>query len=149
MPNDVRLSRAQKCDLLRMAAAAFVSTGFFVMSLMLPHGNRAVPTQTAAAGEPAVVVATRVASADINREVGPAAPPRTRRHARAMTMVKTPSQKRVQRVANLKRVANRGEADGSAVRGAATAAGRKVARLITGDGRYSIRPFPSVTTTGS
>jgi hypothetical protein len=148
MPNDVRLSRAQKCDLLGMAAAAFVSTGFFVM-LMLPHGNRAVPTQTAAAGGPAMVVATRVASADINREEGPAAPPRTRRHARAMTMVKTPSQPRVQRVANLKHVANRGEADGSAVRGAATAAGRKVARLITGDGRYSIRPFPAVTTTGS
>jgi hypothetical protein len=149
MPNDVRLCRAQKCDLLRISAAAFVSTGFFVMSLVLAHENRAAPTQAAVAGEPAAVVATRVDAADSNREVRPAAPARTRRHARATTMVKTQSRPRVERVVNLKHVANRGDADGSAVRAAAAPVGRKVARLITGDGRYSIRPFPSVTTTGS
>ena len=147
MPNDVRLCRAQKCDLLRMAAAAFVSTGFFVMALILAHGNRAAPTQTAAAGEPAAVVAT-VAAPDIKREVRPAAPARTRRHARATTMVKTQLQPRVERIANLKGVANRGDGDRSAVRAAAMPVGRKVARLITGDGRYSIRPFPSVATSG-
>jgi hypothetical protein len=149
MSHDVRLCRAQKCDLLRMAAAAVVSTGFFVMSLILAHGNRAAPTQPAAAGEPAAVVATRVAAPDINREVRPAVPARLRRHARTPTMVKTPLQPRVERLANLRSVANRGDGDGSAVRAAAMPVGRKVARLITGDGRYSIRPFPSVSTTGS
>jgi hypothetical protein len=149
MPNDVRLCRAQKCDLLRMAAAAFVSTGFFVMSLILAHGDRAAPAQSVAAREPAAVVATRVAAPDINREVRPAAPARTRRHARATTMVKTQRQPRAERTANLKRVTSRGDGDRSVVRAAAMPVGRKVARLITGDGRYSIRPFPSVATSGS
>lgn len=148
MPNDVRLSRAQKCDLLRMAAAAFVSTGFFV-SLILAHGNRAAPAQTVAAREQAAVVATRVAAPDINREVRPAAPARTRGHARATAMVKTQLRPRVERIANLKGVPNRGDGGRSAVRAAAMPVGRKVARLITGDGRYSIRPFPSVATSGS
>jgi hypothetical protein len=149
VPNDVRLCRAQKWDLLRMSAAALVSTGFFVLSLVFSHQNRVVPAQAAVAGEPPAAVAMPVVAVEMNREVHPAVPARTRHHARATTIGKTWPEPRVERAATLKHVASRGDAHGLAAGVAAMPIRRKVARLITGDGRYSIRPFPSVTTTGS
>jgi hypothetical protein len=149
MPSEVRLTRAQKWDLLRMSGAAVVSTVFFAVPMFLARPNVARPEarpalqvasmmpDAVAAGNPdsflpanapntvSVVTSTEVAAVTTPVLQPPAAAPRQRASGGTV------------------------EARASGNAPAATPFGRRLARLIAGKGRYGVRPFPSVSTSGS
>ena len=156
MPSEVRLTRAQKWDLLRMSGAAVVSTVFFTVPMFVARPTVARPDprpgvevaslmpEPVAAGKPdtllpasgpdpvspdtvSVVRSTETAVVTTPALQSPAAPPRRRAPAgviQARARVTAPAS-------------------------APAPLGRRLARLIAGTGRYGIRPFPSVSTSGS
>ena len=154
MPSEVRLTRAQKRDLLRMSGAAVVSTVFFAVPMFSTRPSVARPETrvpimmpnvmpgAVAVGKPdthlpvsaldtvsldtvSVVTSTEVAAVS-TPVLRPSAPAPRRRPA------VEPVQARARPTAP-----------------AATPLGRRLARIIAGDGRYGVRPFPSVGTSGS
>jgi hypothetical protein len=126
----VHFSRAQKWDLFRMTAAAVVSTGFFAAPVVFSDRNDAAPPAAVApAAEPqqrVELVTTDVIATATTPELQL---PSSRRVARAGPA--TRSHPRVQR-ASLRLAHNQKRFP------------RRVARLIAGDGRYTVRPFPTV-----
>jgi hypothetical protein len=145
MSDWAQLSRAQKWDLMRMAGASIVSTAFFILPLALSHPPAATPL--------ASVATTGTSGVDVtvsNRAVHvPTTELQTRRPLlrrdlarRSGTQPDAPSlrvgvepESRVQR-------------NGLAA-SASAPLHRKLARFIAGNGRYSVRPFPTVALGGS
>ncbi len=121
----VHFSRAQKWDLFRMTAAALVSTGFFATPVMFSDRGHAVPTPAVAApaAQRVELVTTDVIATVTTPELQLPAP-RVVRAAAA-----TRSRPRAQRTS--------GKLAQHLFPG-------RVARLIAGDGRYAVRPFPTV-----
>lgn len=121
MSHWVQLSRAQKWDLIRMAAAAVLSIVFLTLPLMLPH-QAAAPAAAAPAAElvPRVAVIVRDQAAPVEApKLGPARFPHraasTRRQPSGVSAAAKPIPHR-----------------------------SRFARFVAGDGRYSVRPFPTV-----
>jgi hypothetical protein len=152
MPSEVRFSRAQKWDLLRMSAAAVASTVFFTVPLFLVRANPA--TQPAApspatAPAPAVVAdlappsatTAEIASPPVANTVSvvtstefavaskPALQP-ARPHARA------------QRAPELRARANVSASP------AQPSFKRRLVRFFSGIGKYTVKPFPTVNIKG-
>ena len=148
MPSEVRLTRAQKRDLLRMSGAAVVSTVFFAVPMFLARPNvtgsepRAAITATAVADKPDTVspasvpdpVSVATVSVVTNTEVAAVTTPVLQAFA-PVPRRRAPAQ--------LVQARSRNNTP------AATPFGRRLARLIAGNGRYGVRPFPSVNTSGS
>jgi hypothetical protein len=156
MPSEVRLTRAQKWDLLRMSGAAVVSTVFFAVPMFLvrptvtrPDARAAMPATPATisgdvTGKPATVSEARLpdpvsvdtVSVVTSTEVAVVTTP-------VLQLAAAPTAPRRRAPAALIQARARSNAP------AATPFGRRLARLIAGNGRYGVRPFPSVNTPGS
>jgi hypothetical protein len=120
----VHFSRAQKLDLFRMTAAALVSTGFLAAPVMLSErGASALPAAEAKTAPRIELVTTEVVATVTTPELQRPAP-------------------RVVRAASTPRP--RPHFQRASTRTTPRLFTRKVARLIAGDGRYSVRPFPTV-----
>jgi hypothetical protein len=152
MPSDMRFTQAQKRDLLRMSGAAVVSTIFFGVPMFIGRPD-ATRVQTVASQDqqapvtvapsqpltvaPTVVVVVSDAVAQTTTpmlEALPAAAPRVpatppRRH----TLVATGSERQ------------RPDGTASSVEPLA----KRIGRLLAGTGRYEVKPFPTVSTSGS
>jgi len=145
--NAVRLSRAQKRDLLGMSAAAVITTALIAAPILLPHDSGVpAPVDPAAITADAVpvplliqsihpstltanVTPAAVTAAPLRRRARPAAAPQARLASRPMTM-STPVLVAVNTTPSH----------------ASKPLGKRIAGLFTGDGSYSVRPFPSIST---
>ena len=152
MASDMRLTQVQKRDLLRMSGAAVVSTIFFAVPMFIgrPDVGRlqaiaehaqaahavgdtaAVPSGSAPAPEVAVVFSDAVATVT-TPELEELAPP------------PVPRARSVRQNAMAARPGPRAQVAPAAGRPLA----RRLGRLIAGSGRYEVRPFPTVGTSGS
>jgi hypothetical protein len=111
-----------------MTAAALVSTGFFAAPVVFSdRGHAALPIAAAPAPQRVELVATDVVAAVTTPELRlPARPVRVA----AATRSRPPAQRTSVKLAQVKPQQN--------------VLSRRVARLIAGDGRYAVRPFPTV-----
>jgi hypothetical protein len=159
MPSDVPLTRAQKWDLVRISAAAVASTVFFTFPLFLVRPDqRADRTQGGAAERPAMAVPSvsqpsaqtasptipPVASASVDRnaisvvtstEFATATTPGLQKNTNARSRATKPAQIRAR--ANTPAPA------------ATPSLSRRLARFIAGSGKYNVKPFPTLNTSGS
>lgn len=153
MPSEVRLTRAQKWDLLRMSGAAVVSTVFFAVPMFHVRPDVARPQARAAmiaitstmpdgvAGKPDTVLPASVPD-PVSRDTVSVVT--STEVAAVTTPVLQPSAAAPRRRAPAELV----QAPTRTTAPAATPFGRRLARLISGNGRYGVRPFPSVNTSG-
>lgn len=153
MPSNMRFTQAQKRDLLRMSGAAVVSTIFFGVPMFVgrPDAARvesragheqqapvAVPESQPLAIEPSVVVVVSDAVAETTTPmlVAPAsATPRPRAARGRQTLAASPVNPERQRQ----------DAASSSIKPLA----KRLGRLLAGSGRYEVKPFPTVSTSGS
>ena len=150
MPSEVRLTRAQKWDLLRMSGAAVVSTVFFTVPMFFsrpvvarPDVRSAVVTPDATeAGQPDTFVPVNVPD---SVSVDAVSVVTSTEVAAITTPVLQPSAAAPRRRAGVETVEARARPSAPAT----IPLGRKLARIIAGTGRYGVRPFPSVSTSGS
>ena len=136
MPSDVRLTPAQKWDLLRMSGAAVVLTVFFGIPMFIARPNPVAPaarsdaqaTETRPAADVSVLVSETVAPIETAALEG--LPQRIGMHRRShRSVASAPLGSRRQR--QLAPASGRPLA-------------RRLGRLLVGSGRYGIRPFPSL-----
>jgi hypothetical protein len=147
MPSDTPLTRAQKWDLLRMSGAAVVSTVFFAVPMFLsrpdvtrPQVRSVVQVPDAVApSEPGILLPVSSVSVDTVSVVT----------STELAAVTRPVLQKSARAPRRRASAEQVQARARAHAPAAAPFGRKLARLIAGSGRYGIRPFPSVSTSGS
>jgi hypothetical protein len=158
MPSDVRLTRAQKWDLVRISAAAVASTVFFSvpMFLMRPH-HAPVTVEGRAAERPDIALATL--STPPARSTSPTETPGTSasgdsdvvsvvtstEFANATTpglQRNTIERSRARKPAQVRARANAPVSAPPSLR-------RRLARFIAGNGKYTIKPFPTLSTSGS
>ena len=153
MPSNMRFTQAQKRDLLRMSGAAVVSSIFFGVPMFVgrPDAARvesmasqeqqapvAAPESQALAIEPSVVVVVSDAVAETTTPmlVAPAsATPRPRAARGRQTLAASPVSPERQRQ----------DAASSSFKPLA----KRLGRLLVGSGRYEVKPFPTVSTSGS
>jgi hypothetical protein len=132
MPSDVRLTHAQKWELLRMSGAAVVSTVFFGIPMfmarpeLVPPGAR--PADTRPTADVSVLVSETVAP--VTTPALEALPSRTGLHV--------PARRRVAHAT----LQSRAQRQLASVPGKPLA--RRLGRLLAGSGRYEVRPFPSL-----
>jgi hypothetical protein len=160
MSSEVHLTRAQKWDLARLAVAAVASSVFFSLPIVLA---RQVSSAEADARTPSVKVAEEIAiagvSAPITAAISPTTDGESPRVADAVAVVTSTKTARITRpvltppVAPVKpsvrpvQVRARVSPSPSAPTQPATLS-RRLGRLLTGDGKYDPKPFPTVTTSG-
>jgi hypothetical protein len=153
-----RLSRSQKRDLLQMTGAALVSIGFFAAPLLISQrqaesssaptpspGSAARPfespdspseSSSPAPSDRVTIVATHVEA--------PVTTPGLRRWnpgPAPQSAASTPRRATDQRTKSQTRPRTQ---PATVLAAAHTRVARKVARLIAGDGRYTVAPFPSL-----
>ena len=136
MQSDLRLSQAQKWDLLRMSGAAVVSTVFFGIPIFMARPelvpavarSEARPVDTPPPADVSVLVSEIVAPVTtpawegLPARISPRAP--SRRHVASTTLQSRDRRPLV-------------SAQGRPL-------ARRLGRLLAGNGRYEIRPFPSL-----
>ena len=141
MQSEVHLTRAQKWDLVRMAAAAIVSTVFFCIPLFLarPNGARA-------AADPDIIAAgvpeSPPANIPVQREPATATDAVTVLTTMEVVKVTVPVLQDVPRLASVPPTRTPQRAN------TATPLGRRLARFFAGTGKYGVRPFPTVGNSG-
>jgi len=150
MPSEVRLTRAQKRDLLRMSGAAVVSTVFFAVPMFSSRPPVARPGARVAIMMPDAVAVRKPdthlpVSAPDTVSLDTVSVVTSTEVAAVTTPVLQPSAPAPRRRGAVEPVQARARPNAPA----ATAMGRRLARIIAGDGRYGVRPFPSVSTPGS
>ena len=152
MPSEVRFTRAQRWDLIRISAAAVASTVFFTVPMFFvrwqpapTRGPDARDIALASLSEPArssespsgaiKVAATDTATVSIVTST-------------EMAEVTTPALQKAPttRTRNGKPADIRARANTSP---APPSFSRRVARFLAGTGKYIVKPFPSVNTSGS
>jgi len=157
MPSEVRFTRAQKWDLVRISAAALASTVFFTVPMFLVRPDPAVSSR---ASEHAELVLATVSAPQARSRVDAAAISPTLLSARvdasAVSVVTstefaettTPTlqnttmlRSRSARPAEIRARANTAPA--------APSLSRRLARFLAGTGKYNVKPFPTVNTSGS
>jgi hypothetical protein len=128
----VRLSRAQWLDLAGMLAAAAVSSAIIVAAMLSDSALPPVaPLARGAVHSPVLIAASYI---DAPISTPPLRSTRAPRRAAALAPVALPART----VLAEARVAQ----DGG--RSKEMPVSRKLTRIFTGDGRYSVRPFPTV-----
>jgi hypothetical protein len=160
MSSEVRLTRAQKWDLARIATAAVVSTVFISVPMFLVRARPATADTRATA--PSVTVAQEIAIAEVSEPLAttpvqkPAAAPRP---SDAVSVVTSTELAHVTRPAlsppsrttiQVRPVQVRARAQTPAApQPQPTTLSRRLARFIAGDGKHgSPKPFPTVGTSG-
>lgn len=131
VPVQRALSRRQKWDLGLLFAAGLLSTALFTVPLLLPPPQSAsVQSEPIAAGGPVQPVQ--------NVQIV------TALHEVVVTVPEVREASADQRRSGARRVARAPEWRPIVVARANTPLGRKLGRLVAGDGRYVVRPFPTV-----
>lgn len=149
MPSEA-LTRSQKRDLLRMSGAAVVSTVFFAVPMFSTRPTIVRPgvpstTMTADAVAPGKPDTFVPGSAPDTVSVDTVSVVTSTELAGVTTPVLQASAPASTRRASARFVHVRGRVSAPV----ATPLRRRLARLIAGNGRYGVRPFPSVSTSGS
>src|SRR3954470_7327684 len=144
----VRLSNAQKRDLLGMSAAAMITTALIAAPMLLPHDSgapllvnpsilmaEAIPT-------PALIPMRSRAVESVSGRMSPVAAPRRRRERAVLpsSPVRLASMP-IATVAPPVLVA----VEASNAR-PSKPLGKRLAGLLPGDGTYTVRPFPTIPT---
>src|SRR3954471_3643671 len=160
MPSDVPFTRAQKWDLVRLSAAAVASTVFFTVPMFLAHPPEAIsqladhrpgvaevgtagvtnpPTSTASASNTSSTSAADAGDVSVvtSMEFALASTPAVESPTAAM-------RPRTGKPAQLRPRANTASPSSTSL-----GLGRRVARFIAGSGKYNVRPFPTIATSGS
>ena len=150
MPSDMRFTQAQKWDLLRMSGAAVVSTIFFGVPMFVGRPDAArVPTLAGheqpapvspdlpLATEPAVVVVIAEAVAQTTTPMLASPPP-----AAPRTRTTTPPRQTLA-------VAGAARQPAPVASSSVKPLAKRLGRLLAGTGRYEVKPFPTVSTSGS
>jgi hypothetical protein len=134
-----RLSNAQKLDLLGMSFAAVISTGLIGAALIAPHGH-----EPRTAVEAQAVIAANTPSVTITPPMDTVAPLTPQIDDVPVEVRRAPAvaASRIVRTSSVRR-------DGAPAITTTTDAGRKplarrLAGLLTGNGAYTVRPFPTV-----
>jgi hypothetical protein len=158
MPSEVRFTRAQRLDLVRISAAAVASTVFFTVPMFLvrpPNAparveNRATPprhlalaalsqpvteSQLPATSEtaPSTPLDVNVVSVVTTTEVASVTTPALQGNAAARSRPAKPPQVRAR----------------ASSPAATPSLSRRLARFFAGNGKYNVKPFPTVSTSGS
>ena len=164
MPSDVHFTRAQKWDLVRLSAAAVASTVFFTVPMFLAHppeggsqagGHRPRVAEVATTSGPNVPPSTAYSSNTSSKsadDVGDVSVVTSMEFALATTpALESPTaaiRTRTGKPAQLRARAN--TAPPTSSNSTSTSSfGRRVGRFIAGTGKYNVRPFPTVSTSGS
>ena len=158
MPSEVRFTRAQRLDLVRISAAAVASTVFFTVPMFLvcpPNAPARVedrPTQQrhialAPSSEP-VIKSQLPATSEATRSISVDANVVSVVTATEVASVTTPSLQgnATGRLRPAKPPQVRARASSPA---APPSLSRRLARFFAGTGKYNIKPFPTVSTSGS
>lgn len=143
---NVRLSWTQKLDLLGMSAAAVITTGLICAPMLGPYVGRddELETEPRAAFVMAVAApeSRPIASIVKPRPVGAMSSSRPRTASRPVSAAMSAP------MSTMTRIASASPSTIAAASAAATRSskpfGRKLAGLFTGDGTYTVRPFPTV-----
>jgi hypothetical protein len=157
MPSKVRFTRAQKWDLFRISAAAVASTVFFTVPLFLV---RPQPAPASRAAEHAELVLATVSEPQARSRADAASPRPTLPSAAIDTTgvsvvtstefaeaTSPPLQNTTTlRLRGAKPAEIRARANTAPT---APSLSRRFARFIAGTGKYNIKPFPTVSTSGS
>ena len=155
MTSDVRLTRAQKWDLVRMSAAALASTVFFTVPMFLVRPNAPAPSIQKSVTPPAsnmmlaglsspTPLSTPIESAAVRTKTEAVMVLTSTEFAAATTPLfqgNSSARSRTTRPAELRARTNPTAASPSL--------SRRLARFISGNGKYTIKPFPTVSTSGS
>jgi hypothetical protein len=152
MASDMRLTQEQKRDLLRMSGAALVSTIFFSVPMFVgrPDGARVQASAeqaqpTAAAGSAAATDAAASVTPEVAVVFSDAVAEVTIPQLQALSAPAAPRTRSVRQNAMAVKLRPRPQAASAAGKPLA----RRLGRLIAGTGRYEVRPFPTVGTSGS
>ena len=145
--NAVRLSSAQKRDLLGMSAAAVITTALIAAPILLPHdaGVPALvdPVAITAEAVPVPALIQSIGPSTLNTHVTPASvtvtPARRRERPMAPAQARLTSRPMTTSAPLLVAVNTTGSR-------ASKPLGKRIAGLFIGDGTYSVRPFPTVST---
>jgi hypothetical protein len=147
MPSDVRFTRAQRLDLVRISAAAVASTVFFTVPMFLvrpmhppvrmeSHATPSPENVLASSAETATHVTAldeSAVSVVTSTEFAAATMPSLQGTRGARLRSAKPPQIRAR--------ANTPEPPQSL--------SRRLARFLAGNGKYNVKPFPSLNTSGS
>jgi len=159
--NAVRLSSAQKRDLLGMSAAALITTALIAAPILLPHQSGIPllvdPTVITASAVPTLALIPTISSSTLDTHVArsAAASTPTRRRERApLTSYSSSSSYSSSYSSGPVRLASRPIAASAPVLMAVNTTsvrpsktfGKRLAGIFTGDGTYSVRPFPTIST---
>jgi hypothetical protein len=158
MTSEVHFTRAQKWDLVRLSAAAVASTVFFTVPMFLAHPPQRVSqvndhrpglAEVAAASDPSAPTSTGTGSNTSSTsadDAGDVSVVTSMEFALATTpameSATTAMRTRTGKPAQLRARANTAPPS-------STSLGRRVARFIAGNGKYNVRPFPTIATSGS
>ena len=151
MTSDVRFTRAQKWDSVRMSAAALASTVFFTVPMFLVRPNTAAPSMQKSVAPPAsnTMLASLSSSTSSSTPIESAAVRTNTEAVMVLTSTEfaaatTPvlqgnssARIRATRPAELRARTNTTTSSPSL--------SRRLARFISGNGKYTIKPFPTVT----
>jgi hypothetical protein len=149
MPSEVRFSRAQKWDLVRMSAAAVASTVFFTVPIFLVRQNPTPQSEQPPATVPVAALVSQTAAPD---QITPSSSPVTSvsvvtstEFAIASTPVLQPAPQRArpQSRPDLRAHANVNTAPPQ------RSFTRRLARFFSGVGKYAVKPFPSINRSGN
>ena len=152
MPSDMRFTQAQKRDLLRMSGAAVVSTIFFGVPMFVGPPN-AARVQTVAGDEHHAPVAAAASQPLLTEPTVVVV--FSDAVARATTpMLETPSPVATSgRAAAPRRqtlaAASAERQNPPVVSSSVKPLAKRLGRLLAGTGRYAVKPFPTVSTSGS
>ena len=159
MSSEVPLTRAQKWDLARLGVAALASSVFFALPIALARPGSAAEANTPT---PSVKVAEQIAIAGVSSPVTATIPSPTDaqdpRVAEAVVVVTSTKTARITRPAVGVPAPDKTAVRPIQLRARITAPpsaptqpptlSRRLGRLLTGDGKYDPKPFPTVTTSG-
>jgi len=165
MSSAVDLTRAQKWDLARFAAAVAVSSVFFSVPMFV-IGARTAPSHPEATA-PSVIVAQEVAIASVSEPVVSSTPDQLEvpspPHRRTVSVLRSTEvaqatspalagPNRVPAAPNrltTRPVQLRARTQTPATPAQPAKLTRRFARFLAGDGKYNVKPFPTVGTSGS
>jgi hypothetical protein len=156
MPSEVNFTRAQKWDLVRISAAAVASMVFFTVPMFLVHPQEAA-SQAGDRQLPPIALAGMSQAPAARAGEASSAPSKSSPQTATVSVVRstefavvtapllqsstTAVRTRTSKPAQIRARANTPAPTSSF--------SRRVARFIAGSGKYDVRPFPTVTTSGS
>ena len=152
MASDMRLTQAQKRDLLRMSGAAVVSTIFFgvpmivgkpeVARLQVVSGHRQQAPPSPAQMAPVVAPSAPQVSIVFSDSVAQPTTPE-------LQVISVPAATRPARSSRQNAAAARTRSNTQVASVSGKPFARRLGRLLAGTGRYEVKPFPTISTPGS